>query len=288
MRIDFAEVERRMIEENDVVKHLSEWAANKPLLITGLSGSGKTVCAQEIAKEQGAFIIPLDAIHFSLTKSNYEEGLNEIDNWLTRLNYSNIIIKDLSGGSPRYYGINVFTAFASAVYASYYVAFKDYPYYGLSKDNAFSVSNKNVKEAETNNKAMTLFLITLIDKIDKIKKLNPDIKSKTIIEGVTMIHLREFWPAILSYDLPIIVKRGSSVHAMVRACLRDIHNADIAGEDDFSIKQNLFKQFEIYFKDTGKEKTLCYDKFLKMLETRVVEGKLIEENKEKEKNEESI
>ena len=274
MRIDFAEVERRMIEENDVVKHLNDWTEHKPLLITGISGSGKTVCAQEIAKEQKAFIIPLDAIHFSLTKSNYDDGLNEINTWLIRLNYSNIIIKDMSGSAPMYYGINVFTVLASAVYASYEVAFKDYPYYGLSKDNAFSVSNKNVKEAETNNKAMTLFLITLID---KIQHLNPAIKNKAIIEGVTMIHLREFWPTILSYDLPIIVKRGSAVHAMVRACLRDIHNADIAGEDDTSIKENLFKQFEIYFKDTEKEKTLCYDKFLKMLETRVVEGKLIDE-----------
>lgn len=270
MRIDFAEVERRMIEENDVVKHLNDWSVNKPLLITGLSGSGKTVCAAEMAKEQDVFIIPLDAIHFSLTKNNYAVGIREVQSWLHKANWSMFVN---TSWIAQY---NIFKLLTTAVFAAYAVAFKDYPYYGLSKDNAFSVSNKNIKESETNNKAMTLFLITLLD---KIQHLNPVIKYKIIIEGVTIIHLRGFWPTILSYDLPIIVKRGSSVHAMVRACLRDIHNADIAGEDDFSIKQNLFKQFEIYFKDTGQQKTLCYDKFLQMLETRVVEGKLIEENK---------
>lgn len=273
MFVDFKEVERRMIEEPDIVKHFNDWSVNKPLLITGVSGSGKTVCAQEIAKEQNAFIVPLDAIHFSLTKSDYAHGVEEVSNWIYRTNC--LRIRDMILGNS----LNEYRLIKTAIMAAYDIAFKDYPYYGLSKDNAFSVSNKNVKEAETNNKAMTLFLISLID---KIQKLNPaHVSHKIIIEGVTIIHLRGFWPTILSYDLPIIVKRGSMVHAMVRACLRDIHNADINEEDDYGIKENLFKQFEIYFNDSGKEKTLYYDKFLKMLETRVVEGKLIEENKEK-------
>lgn len=279
MFVDFKEVERRMIEEPDIVKYFNDWSVNKPLLITGVSGSGKTVCAQEIAKENNAFVVPLDAIHFSLTKNNYVQGVEEICNWLYRTNYFSVRQTIWNNN------INEYRLLKTAVISAYDIAFKDYPYYGLSKDNAFSVSNKNIKEAETNNKAMTLFLISLID---TIQKLNPaHVSHKIIIEGVTIIHLRGFWPTILSYDLPIIVKRGSMVHAMVRACLRDIHNADINEEDDYGIRENLFKQFEIYFNDSGKEKTLCYDKFLKMLETRVVEGKLIEENKEN-KNEESI